>query len=225
MVRTVTPHAAGMTSCALLSLSRHPAGLRPERRKGTGRLARSWFRAPRAVHVRSNAGMQNRIRRNGRLGGIAKPCYYAPRAGPPSVQIVPTSTSAVRGLARRSNHNAANAQTGALGNHAMRMCVLRMAAMLRVRPALVRGNGPSGPLAGAGAPCGAPPNFAAPPRCPKPCSRGGEATFHLQQDAESTMGKVILSGGVQVQAAPASATRAHATGSPLASCSKTPSPP
>ena len=51
MVRAVTPYAAGMTTCALLSLSRHPAGLRPERRKRTVRLSQLWFRAPRAVQV------------------------------------------------------------------------------------------------------------------------------------------------------------------------------
>ena len=51
MARVVTPYAAGMTICALLSLIRDPAGLRAERRKRAVRLSQSWFRAPRANQV------------------------------------------------------------------------------------------------------------------------------------------------------------------------------
>ena len=48
--------------------------------------------------------------------------------------------------------------------------ILHMTAMLGVRMPFVRIDGPSGQLAGAGAPCGAPPNFVALPRCAKSCS-------------------------------------------------------
>ena len=51
MVRVVTPYAAGMITYVLLLLSRHPAGLRPERRKRMVRLSQLWFWAPRANQV------------------------------------------------------------------------------------------------------------------------------------------------------------------------------
>ena len=77
----------------------------------------------------------------------------------------------------------------------MRMSILHMAAMLGVRMPSVRIDGPCGPLAGAGAPCGAPPNLAAPPQFPKTCSSSTSSTSvvrtrgsrrAVQQGAEST---------------------------------------